>query len=221
MYVLFPPDKPALSGASAAEKSYVQNPAGTSGTKADSNATAIEQSTSTSKSPGQPGGDIASASAGTDAMAAEVDGGKVEGLKRQSFSQHHGSSASETVVDDGSSGVGVRFDGGSKDGKGGEGRSSGHYDEHHRPRSLVPPLDGEDEASMQRRIAEDKRRRESMAEKGSGTKVVKSSGLAADGGDFDATKPGAGREADRMLYSLFIHSFIHTFMFNSPCLLFN
>lgn len=26
---------------------------------------------------------------------------------------------------------------------------------------------------------------------------MKSSGLAADGGDFDATKPGAGREADR------------------------
>lgn len=33
--------------------------------------------------------------------------------------------------------------------------------------------------------------------KGSGEQYVKSSGLAADGGDFDATKPGAGREADR------------------------
>lgn len=33
--------------------------------------------------------------------------------------------------------------------------------------------------------------------KGTGEKWVKSSGLAADGGDFDATKPGAGREADR------------------------
>lgn len=32
---------------------------------------------------------------------------------------------------------------------------------------------------------------------GTGEKYVKSSGLAADGGDFDATKPGAGREADR------------------------
>jgi len=33
---------------------------------------------------------------------------------------------------------------------------------------------------------------------GTGEKYVKSSGLKADGGDFDATKPGAGREADRM-----------------------
>lgn len=37
--------------------------------------------------------------------------------------------------------------------------------------------------------------------KGSGTgeQYVKSTGLAADGGNFDATKPGAGREADRLL----------------------
>lgn len=34
---------------------------------------------------------------------------------------------------------------------------------------------------------------------GSGEQYVKSSGLKADGGDFDATKPGAGREADRKL----------------------
>jgi hypothetical protein len=33
--------------------------------------------------------------------------------------------------------------------------------------------------------------------KGTGEEYVKASGLAADGGDFDATKPGAGREADR------------------------
>lgn len=32
---------------------------------------------------------------------------------------------------------------------------------------------------------------------GTGEEWVKSSGLQADGGDFDATKPGAGREADR------------------------
>lgn len=36
---------------------------------------------------------------------------------------------------------------------------------------------------------------------------VKSSGLAADGGDFDAAKPGAGLEADRKFLSLsFCHS---------------
>jgi hypothetical protein len=32
---------------------------------------------------------------------------------------------------------------------------------------------------------------------GTGEQYVKSSGLQADGGDFDATKPGAGAEADR------------------------
>lgn len=31
---------------------------------------------------------------------------------------------------------------------------------------------------------------------GTGEKYVKSTGMQADGGDFDATKPGAGREAD-------------------------
>jgi hypothetical protein len=32
-----------------------------------------------------------------------------------------------------------------------------------------------------------------------GTKYVKSTGLAADGGDFDAAKPGAAKEADRLM----------------------
>jgi hypothetical protein len=34
---------------------------------------------------------------------------------------------------------------------------------------------------------------------GGGSKYVRTSGLASEGGDFDATKPGAGREADRLL----------------------
>jgi hypothetical protein len=38
-------------------------------------------------------------------------------------------------------------------------------------------------------------------EKGTGDKWVKTSGVAAEGGDFDATKPGAGREATRMCLS--------------------
>ena len=38
---------------------------------------------------------------------------------------------------------------------------------------------------------------------GTGEKYVKSSGLRADGGDFDAANPGAGREADRMSFSFF------------------
>jgi len=40
---------------------------------------------------------------------------------------------------------------------------------------------------------------------GSGQMYVKTSGLAADGGDFDATKPGAGKEADRLLEEKGIH----------------
>lgn len=41
--------------------------------------------------------------------------------------------------------------------------------------------------------------------KGTGEEYVKASGLAADGGDFDATKPGAGREADRLLEQKGVH----------------
>ncbi|KAI0386211.1 hypothetical protein F5Y04DRAFT_275818 [Hypomontagnella monticulosa] len=40
---------------------------------------------------------------------------------------------------------------------------------------------------------------------GTGEQYVKSSGLQADGGDFDATKPGAGREADRLLEEKGVH----------------
>ncbi|KAK0753274.1 hypothetical protein B0T18DRAFT_10401 [Schizothecium vesticola] len=40
---------------------------------------------------------------------------------------------------------------------------------------------------------------------GRGLKYVKSSGLVADGGDFDAAKPGAGREADRLLEQKGVH----------------
>ncbi|KAG6210884.1 hypothetical protein E4U35_004176 [Claviceps purpurea] len=36
-------------------------------------------------------------------------------------------------------------------------------------------------------------------DKGTGELYVRASGLAADGGDFDASRPGAGREADRLM----------------------
>jgi hypothetical protein len=39
---------------------------------------------------------------------------------------------------------------------------------------------------------------------GTGENYVKSSGMQADGGDFDAAKPGAAREADRKSYFLFL-----------------
>jgi len=41
--------------------------------------------------------------------------------------------------------------------------------------------------------------------KGDGTQYVKTSGVAADGGDFDATKPGAGAEANRLLEEKGVH----------------
>jgi len=40
---------------------------------------------------------------------------------------------------------------------------------------------------------------------GTGEQYVKSSGMKADGGDFDAANPGAGREADRLLETKGIH----------------
>jgi len=40
---------------------------------------------------------------------------------------------------------------------------------------------------------------------GTGEKYVKSSGMKAEGGDFDAANPGAGREADRLLEEKGIH----------------
>jgi hypothetical protein len=40
---------------------------------------------------------------------------------------------------------------------------------------------------------------------GTGEQYVKSTGLTADGGDFDATNPGAGKEADRLLEEKGVH----------------
>lgn len=40
---------------------------------------------------------------------------------------------------------------------------------------------------------------------GTGEKYIKSTGLAADGGNFDASQPGAGREADRLLEEKGVH----------------
>jgi len=48
---------------------------------------------------------------------------------------------------------------------------------------------------------------------GTGEKYVKSSGMKADGGDFDASNPGAGREADRLLETKGIH---HTIPGDGP-----
>jgi len=51
---------------------------------------------------------------------------------------------------------------------------------------------------------EDGPQKESHGE-GTGEKYVKSSGLKADGGDFDAANPGAAKEADRLLEEKGIH----------------
>jgi len=42
-------------------------------------------------------------------------------------------------------------------------------------------------------------------EMGTGQQVVKTSGMNADGGDFDATKPGAGSEATRLMEAKGVH----------------
>ncbi|KAI9716267.1 MAG: hypothetical protein M1812_005492 [Candelaria pacifica] len=46
---------------------------------------------------------------------------------------------------------------------------------------------------------------EDKESKGTGEQWVKTSGLATDGGDFDAAKPGAGKEADRLLEKKGVH----------------
>jgi len=51
---------------------------------------------------------------------------------------------------------------------------------------------------------EDGPQKESHGE-GTGELYVKSSGMKADGGDFDASNPGAGKEADRLLETKGIH----------------
>ncbi|TRX90349.1 hypothetical protein FHL15_008714 [Xylaria flabelliformis] len=50
------------------------------------------------------------------------------------------------------------------------------------------------------------REEEEYENKGTGEKYVKTTGLQADGGDFDATKPGAGKEADRLMEEKGIHN---------------
>lgn len=52
--------------------------------------------------------------------------------------------------------------------------------------------------------------------KGTGEQWEKSTGLQADGGDFDATKPGAGKEADRLLEQKGIHKDEKGAMDHSP-----
>jgi hypothetical protein len=51
------------------------------------------------------------------------------------------------------------------------------------------------------RDGDDGPQKESHGE-GTGEQYVKSSGMEAEGGDFDASKPSAGREADRMFFAL-------------------
>ncbi|KAI1331207.1 hypothetical protein F5Y16DRAFT_295681 [Xylariaceae sp. FL0255] len=57
--------------------------------------------------------------------------------------------------------------------------------------------------------AEDKKDKpdshEPKESQGTGEQYVKSTGLQADGGDFDATNPGAGREADRLMEEKGMH----------------
>ncbi|KAF2502249.1 hypothetical protein BU16DRAFT_521016 [Lophium mytilinum] len=75
---------------------------------------------------------------------------------------------------------------------------------------------GDGAGSEEKKATKAEERRESKAgqaggqelgkeEHGTGEQWVKTSGLHAEGGDFDATKPGAGREADRLMEQKGIH----------------
>ncbi|KAI2470598.1 hypothetical protein F4781DRAFT_389934 [Annulohypoxylon bovei var. microspora] len=71
-------------------------------------------------------------------------------------------------------------------------------------------LPGEDSAKTKEGVAEEEEEEDGPNAKstgeGTGEQYVKSSGLKADGGDFDAMKPGAGREADRLMDEKGIHT---------------
>jgi len=68
-------------------------------------------------------------------------------------------------------------------------------------RKSIPLVEGHPESSGPRTHPEGKRLPSTGVgmNKGTGEKYVKSTGLVAEGGDFDASRPGAGREADRLL----------------------
>lgn len=67
------------------------------------------------------------------------------------------------------------------------------------PSGHVPQLGQDHKASVNEPQEGDENKQEA------GHKWVKSSGTVAEGGDFDAAKPGAGREADRLLEQAGIH----------------
>ncbi|KAL6414874.1 hypothetical protein AUP68_01410 [Ilyonectria robusta] len=67
------------------------------------------------------------------------------------------------------------------------------------------PLESKPLESTSSMPSTEKNESESEESKGTGQEYVRTTGFAADGGDFDATKPGAGREADRLLEEKGIH----------------
>lgn len=78
------------------------------------------------------------------------------------------------------------------------------------PRSLEDKVKNDGGSSGVGGGEEDGPQKESHG-KGTGEKYVKSSGLQADGGDFDASNPGAGKEADRT------YSFLFRLTGGDPC----
>jgi len=67
------------------------------------------------------------------------------------------------------------------------------------------PMHVHDGSERQRRPTGQEGGGEHGKEKGTGDHWVKSTGLAAEGGDFDATKPGAAKEANRILETKGVH----------------
>lgn len=77
--------------------------------------------------------------------------------------------------------------------------------------SSVDKTSGSQNEEEEGKKAEDKDK--DNENKGTGEKYVRSNGLKADGGDFDATQPGAGREADRKFSLLNPSTLLNIFIF--------
>ncbi|KAH7127706.1 hypothetical protein EDB81DRAFT_148545 [Dactylonectria macrodidyma] len=74
------------------------------------------------------------------------------------------------------------------------------------PDTEIPGAKASEPSSLEPTSSISKTKSEDSEEsKGTGQEYVRTTGLAADGGNFDATKPGAGREADRLMEEKGIH----------------
>ena len=110
-------------------------------------------------------------------------------------SAHHGQAEAKTNVDDSGAGLDLGRNPDKIDGPGPR-----PLDEVAREHGGDAGKSGSDESLGHKT---DDKSSEEGHDAGTGELYIRSSGLKADGGDFDAAAPGAGREADRESLSLF------------------